>query len=111
VDTRKRAPWLGPRSESQGEATIRFASFHRMSLLMLIGSRLGNNESLAWQDGSSYTRLDDIPDLTCNSSKARVLGSGGRAADQGIRMGESLSPVGGRVWHSGGPALRSTRLH
>jgi hypothetical protein len=26
-------------------------------------------------------------------------------------MGESLSPVGGRVCHRGGPALRSTRLH
>jgi hypothetical protein len=39
---------------------------------------VGNNELLAWQDASIYTRLDDIPDLTCNSSTARVLGSGGR---------------------------------
>ena len=36
---------------------------------------VGNNELLAWQDASIYTRLDDIPDLTCNSSTARVLGS------------------------------------
>ena len=47
---------VGARIESQGEAAIRFASFHRMSLLMFIGSRFGTMSPLPAQDGSIRTR-------------------------------------------------------
>jgi hypothetical protein len=56
VGKHKRAPSLGARIESQGEAATRFASFHRMSLLTLIGSRLGTISPSHAQDGSIPAR-------------------------------------------------------